>query len=123
MNVPTQRVMRRAHEIYVAQPHAPVSPGDVDDGGRVSFCAAAAIAAAGIEIFEGSAERQRFATSITESGSSDELFATFERFGWDAQLCAATVGFNDATPDHERRGRILDFLRGTVSLPQFGKSD
>lgn len=123
MNAPTQRVMRRAHEIYAAQPHAPVSPGDVDDRGRVSFCAAAAIAAAGIEIFEGSAEKQRFATSITESGSSDELFTTFERFGWDAQFCAATVGFNDATPSHERRRRILDFLSSPANLSQFGKTN
>ena len=123
MNVPTQRVMRRAHEIYAAQPHAPVSPGDIDDRGRVSFCAAAAIAAAGIEIFEGPAERQRFATSITESRSSEELFAVFERFGWDAHFCAATVGVNDLTPNHERRRCILNFLSGTASLPQFDKSN
>ncbi len=123
MNRPTRRVMQHAYEIYAMQPHTPLSPGDVDNRGIVSFCAAAAIAAAGIEIFESSAERQRFATSIVESGSSDELFAVFERFGWDAQFCAATIGGNDATPNRERRRRVLDFLSGTANLPSSGQSD
>ncbi len=118
MSIPPQRVMRRAREIYSTQPHAPLSPGDVDARGVVSFCAAAAIAVAGIEIFGSSEERQHFATSIVKSRSSDELFATFERFGWDAQFCATTVGGNDATPNHKRRRRVLDFLSGITPLQQ-----
>ena len=114
MNLPTQQVMRRAYEIYATQPNAPRSPGDVNDSGVVSFCAAAAIAAAGIEIFGNAAERERFATAIAESGSSDELFTVFRRFGWDAQVCATTVGLNDALPSHERRKRVLDFLSDPV---------
>lgn len=114
MNRPTQQVMRRAHEIYARQPNAPSSPGDVNDSGDVSFCAAAAIAAAGIEIFENSAERERFATAIAESGSSEEIFTVFRRFGWDTQFCAATVGRNNAFPSHERRGRVLDLLSDHV---------
>ena len=114
MNLPTQQVMRRAYEIYATQPNAPRSPGDVNDNGVVSFCAAAAIAAAGIEIFGNPAESQRFATAIAESGSSDELFTVFRRFGWDTQFCASTVGRNNAFLSHERRGRVLDFLSDHV---------
>lgn len=114
MNLPTQQVMRRAYEIYATQPNAPRSPGDVNDNGVVSFCAAAAIAAAGIEIFGNATERERFATAIAESGSSDELFTVFRRFGWDTQFCASTVGRNNAFLSHERRGRVLDLLSDHV---------
>lgn len=112
MNLPTQQVIRRAYEIYARQPNTPRSPGDVNDSGIVSFCAAAAIAAAGIEIFGNSAEREHFAMAIAESGSSDEIFTVFRRFGWDTQFCAATVAINDALENPERRKDILDFLSG-----------
>lgn len=113
MNTPSQQVMRRAYGIYAVQPNAPSSPGDVNASGDVSFCAAA-IAAADIEIFGNLAEKERFATVIAESGSSEEIFTVLRRFGWDAQFCATTVGRNDALASHERRGRILDFLSDPV---------
>lgn len=83
---PPQQVMRRAYDIYAGQPNAPSSPGDMDDSGVVSFCVAAAIAAAGLEMFGNSAERERFTTAIAESGSSEEIFTVFRRFGWDTQF-------------------------------------
>ena len=123
MNLPTQQVMQHAYEIYARQPNAPSSPGDVNDSGGVSFCAAAAIAAAGIEIFGNSAERERFVTAIAESGSSGEIFTVFRRFGWDTQFCASTVGRNDTFLSHERRGRVLDLLSGPAEQHRstFGK--
>ena len=110
MNVPNKQVMRRAYEIYAAQSIAPLSPGDMDEAGNVSFCAAAAIAVAGIEMIEGAEARRTFEKSIIESGSTDEVFAAFDRFEWDDQLCAITLERNDAASSCSRRSAVLNLL-------------
>lgn len=108
-------VLVRAADIYSSQPEAPKSPGSVDADGRVSLCAAAAVAAAGVEIHDGTFERRRFEHAVVDSDSTEVLVKTFERLGWSADVCARTVGFNDACPTVLRRQAVLWLLEGGLT--------
>lgn len=111
-NVPGPAILMRAKDIYSTQLESPVSPGKADESGRVSLCAAAAIAAAGAEACYGASGRRQFESVVVSSATKDVLFKTFEELGWDADVCAKTVGYNDACPTEVRRESVLRFLAG-----------
>lgn len=117
-STPDPAVLMRAMDIYSTQLESPVSPGRADEHGQVSLCAAAAIAAAGVEMCHGAADRRRFESAVVNSASKDVLFKTFEGLGWDAGVCARTVGFNDACPTDVRRESVLRFLAGGLAEDQ-----
>ena len=109
---PNRQVLIRAMDIYSGQPESPKSPGTVDGEGRVSLCAAAVVAAAGVEMRNGAVSRQRFESAVVSSPSKEVLFETFEMLGWSAGVCAKTVLFNDACPEALRREAVLNLLKG-----------
>lgn len=117
-SVPAPAVLMRAMDIYSTQFESPVSPGSADESGHVSLCAAAAIAAAGIEARYGAVGRQQFESAVVSSAAKDVLFKTFEELGWDAGVCARTVGYNDACPTEVRRESVLGFLAGGLAEDQ-----
>lgn len=111
-SVPGPAVLMRAMDIYSMQLESPVSPGKADGSGRVSLCAAAAIAAAGVEACYGAAGRRQFESAVVSSATKDVLFKMFEELGWDTDVCAKTVGYNDACPTEVRKESVLRLLAG-----------
>ena len=106
----SHRVMERAKSICENQPEMPQSPGTVDKQGNISLCAAAAIAAARLEIYNGSKERREFELKVAESRSTNVLIDTFEKIGWGREMCKTIILVNDEIPPSMRRERVISYI-------------
>lgn len=112
-----QKAFRWAAQRIQTQPDAPVSPCSVSDAGDVSLCAAAAIAAGGLEVARGSRARRAFERRLAQSRQRSLVFDTFARLGWPATDCGEKMRFNDAQSASRRRQAVTRYLQLAADAP------
>jgi hypothetical protein len=109
-------VIRRAREILSNQNRMPTSPGRQDHCGRVVFCAAAAIAAAGAELLLNDETRSQLERRIAADEPKTILYEYFYRLGWSESLCERAFTTNDKLDPDIRRVEIIELLRDAEHL-------
>jgi len=110
MNTLPSNVLRHAQRIVMAQDSTPVSPCAADNKGNVVLCAAAAVAAAALEIRSGSQERHLFEKELATSGDSGRVRDVFTSFGWSTELCNILMRQNDSFSDRRRTELVSGLL-------------
>jgi hypothetical protein len=100
-----------ASQIIQLQGATPSSPGLMLADGTVVLCAAAALAAAGLEMSEQHERRQRFIEEILANRSSDGIRKVFTELGWPVQVCDRAVAKNDQLPPEERQAGVISYFR------------
>ena len=104
-------VVRRAAEIIGTQGPTPTSPGAVGSDGKLRLCAAAALAAAGLELRGGAVARAALETEIaSDLADKDVLERAFLKLGWTREACKERLIFNDDCNPFERQERVLAML-------------
>jgi hypothetical protein len=76
-------VFRSAAQIIENQGNTPVSPCEVDPDGSVRLCAAAALAVAGVRLYEGQKSVGLLLEKLVAQPDRNLIRATFARFGWE----------------------------------------
>lgn len=89
----------------------PFSPCSADNGGEVRLCAAAAVAAAGVELKLGQRARLSFEKALASSGDSEYVRQTYERLGWETSDCDRIFVYNNSLSDRERQDGVISFLQ------------
>lgn len=107
---PTTETLVRAVEIIRAQGYTPMSPCSVDEQGNLHLCAAAAVAAAGLQLYLGEEARLDFEQSLAESHEMAMVEKAFERLGWDKSICNQVLQRNNSFHDAERTSRVAQML-------------
>ena len=103
--------VHRAIEIINHQGPTPESPGSMTPSGKVTFCAAAALAAAGFEL-RGEHERlSALKNDIVSSNSITFLQDAFSGLGWSIDLCNSTVRRNNTLIPSQRTQGVTDYLQ------------
>ena len=110
----TQSILVRAKSICANQLEMPQSPGTINKQGQISLCAAAAVAAAGLEVQKGFEARREFESKVVKSHSIDVIIDVFDQLGWEREVCEAAIMLNDTTPSAIRRERVISYL-GEIS--------
>ena len=100
----------RAIEIAAAQSSVPLSPAGVDKTGRLTLCAAACLAMAGLEIRRSMSHGTAFAFALAKTGSKNKVRMAYRDLGWDHSLCVSLMTANDAAPADRRKNIVLKAL-------------
>lgn len=100
-----------AAERILRQAETPVSPCSVDETGKISLCAAAAVAAGGLELSKGRNARIAFERDLAASGMRELVYVVFGELGWGTETCSQKMRFNDIQPPDARRTRVLEYLQ------------
>lgn len=87
-----------------------MSPCIVGDDGKVSLCAAAALAAASMELRDGENGRHIFEQRLASTGDRQLVRNVFAESDLPPQLCEAVFAKNDSAPDEKRREVVLSTL-------------
>lgn len=108
---PSPDVIEQAIGILMQQKITPKSPGALTEDGQVTFCAAAALAVAGLQL-EGKPDRlNEFCNEIATSESVDSVRNIFVEQGWSVDLCNRVLMLNDKSDPYERTRRVIRCLR------------
>ena len=110
-------VVDRAIRLIARQEITPESPGSKTPDGRVTLCAGAALAVAGLEIrgdFERAGELRE---GIDGPGAEDGIRRVFVELGWSSDLCDRVLLFNNRLPPEERTQGVMEHLDTLRSRP------
>lgn len=107
--IPTQVIQLAIRRIREQGP-TPKSPCEITSAGVIRLCAAAAVAASGIEVADGTAARNRFENELAKCGDFDLVRKTYQRFDWDTNECELKLTFNDSQRDSKRQDNVLSML-------------
>ena len=107
MVYPERSAFTRAAEIIRSQGFTPKSPCSVDEQGSLHLCAAAALAAAGLELHKGVAARSQFEEKIGQLRQSKIVHDAFDELGWDRVVCDRVFQKNDLFSDASRTTAVL----------------
>ena len=109
---PNSDVIELAIRLIKKQESTPESPGAMTADGQVTYCAAAALAAAGLQFASMSNRTKVFADVTGTSGFADTIREVFVEQGWSLNLCDEVMLLNDAFAPHERSQRVIDYFQG-----------
>ena len=103
-------VVDRAIHLIERQEVTPASFGSKTPDGRVTLCAAAAVAVAGLEL-QGCHERaDELREGITGPGAQDGIRGVFVEQGWSSDLCDHIVIVNARFPPETRTPGVMEYL-------------
>jgi hypothetical protein len=108
-------IIKQAIERLRAQGPTPPSPCAVDSDGSVRLCAAAAVAAAGLNHWYGPDAAREFEQQLARSETSTALDEAFARLALPQTLCDAVRMYNDSVVGSQRREAIIEYL---AKLPE-----
>ncbi|MCY4211502.1 MAG: hypothetical protein OXD47_04370 [Gammaproteobacteria bacterium] len=111
MNKPSPDVIELAINLIKQQDSTPESPGALTADGQVTYCAAAALAAAGLQSVNVLNENGVFSDGIGTQSFADKIRKVFVEQGWSLDLCNEIMLLNDAFAPHERSRRIIDYFQ------------
>ena len=110
-------VVDRAVCLIAHQETTPESPGSKTPDGRMTLCASAALAVAGLEI-RGDFDRvEELREGIAKSDSKDDIRRVFVEQGWSLDLCDHVMIFNDRLSLTERTRGVVEYLHTLRSRP------
>lgn len=104
-------VVERAIRIIQTQGPTPTSPAERGQDGVPTLCAAAALAAAGLEAAGQPDRRHQLEEELVASKSSEPIRGVFKELGWPLGLCNSTLIINDSLPPSERREGVTRYLQ------------
>ena len=110
-------VVNRAIRLIVQQETTPESPGSRTPDGRVTLCAGAALAVAGLEIQGDFHRAGELREGITSSGAEDHIRRVFVEQGWSSELCDRIRILNDTFSMRERTQGVVEYLHALRSRP------
>jgi hypothetical protein len=108
-------VVERAIQIIETQGPTPVSPAERGQDGVTNLCAAAALAAAGLEVSGRPDRRHELEEELVASKSSEAIRGIFRELGWPMVLCNQTLVMNDSLSQSERREAVTRYLQGLAA--------
>ena len=115
-------VVDRAVRLIAQQETTPESPGSKTPDGRVTLCAGAAVAAAGLEV-QGDFDRAgELREGIASPGTEEGIRSVFVEQGWSAGLCDHIRILDDSLSMGERTRGVVEYLRPLRSRPGTGPS-
>ena len=117
---PSKDTIEEAIRIIQMQGQTPESPGELKQNGKISLCAAAALASAGLELADNLERRRQFEEELIVTHSSEPIRQVFSEFGWSVELCNKTMATNDhfaPSLRSESVTRYLASLSAKHSLP------
>ena len=110
-------VADRAIHLIGRQEFTPESFGSKTPDGRVTLCAAAAVAVAGLEV-DGCFDRaEELREGITGPGTQDSIRKVFVEQGWSSDLCAHVMHLNNLLSPEERTQGVMEYLRTLRTRP------
>ena len=110
-------VVDRAIHLIAQQENTPESFGSKTPDGRVTLCAGAAVAVAGLEV-QGCLDRaEELREGIAGPGAEDGIRSVFVEQGWSSDLCDHVVHLNNRLPPEERTRGVMEYLRTLRSCP------
>lgn len=105
-------VIEQAISLIGQQESTPESPGALTADGQVTYCAAAALAAASLQLRGMSNRFKELSDETRQSDFADSIREVFVEQGWSLSLCNEIMIENDAFVPHERSQRVIDYFRG-----------
>ena len=113
-------VVDRAICLIARQESTPESFGSKMPDGRVTLCAAAAVAVAGLEL-QGCLDRaEELREGITDPGAQDGIRKVFVEQGWSSDLCDHVVIVNARFSPEDRTQGVMKYLHTLRSRPETG---
>ena len=109
-----KEIIEGAISIIRDQIDTPRSPCKKTEDGKTSFCAAAALAIAGLELEGEEKRKQTFISEITDTGSSEPIREVFREFGWPVEACDKSLVVNDALPEKDRTRSVIQFFESAL---------
>lgn len=103
-------VVKQATRIIFNQDRVPLSPVTIEASGRLSYCAAASLAKAGLEMLRTSEDVQTFDHELMIHNLKATVVEAFVKLGWSRELCIEMQYINDSLPEHDRRSEVLRLL-------------
>ena len=113
-------VVDRAIHLIGRQEFTPESFGSTTPDGRVTLCAAAAVAVAGLELHGCLDRAEELREGITGSGAQDGIRKVFVEQGWSSDLCDHIVIVNFRFPPEERTQGVMEYLHTLRYCPDTG---
>ena len=115
-------VVDRAVRLIAQQETTPESPGSKTPDGRVTLCAGAAVAVAGLEI-QGDFDRAgELREGIASPSAGEGIRRVFVEQGWSADLCDHIRILNDSLSMGERTRGVVEYLHTLRSRPDTGSN-
>lgn len=96
MNRPSHDVIDLAIRLIREQDSTPESPGALTADGQVTYCAAAALAAAGLQSVNVSNRNKVFSDGIGTSDFADTIREVFVEQGWSLEFCNEVMLLNNS---------------------------
>ena len=113
-------VVDRAVRLIAQQETTPESPGSKTPDGRVTLCAGAAVAVAGLEV-QGDFDRAgELREGIANPGAGEGIRRVFVEQGWSADLCDHIRILDDSLSMGERTRGVVEYLHTLRSRPDTG---
>ena len=113
-------VVDRAVRLVAQQEMTPESPGSKTPDGRVTLCAGAALAVAGLED-QGDFDRAgELREGIASPGAGEGIRRIFVEQGWSSDLCDHIMILNNRLPPRERTRGVVEYLHTLRSRPDTG---
>ena len=110
-------VVDRAIQLVGRQEFTPESFGSKTPDGRVTLCAAAAVAVAGLELQGCLGRAEELREGITGSSAQDGIRKVFVEQGWSSDLCDHIVIVNLRFRPEERTQGVMEYLHTLRSRP------
>ena len=105
-----KNVISGAIERIKHQKHTPISPCSVDDKGNINLCTAASVAFAGLLSVYGQEAATNFENALKQKRDVELLYSTFDKLGWERQICSTMKIFNDSVHPDKRTEEVIRFL-------------
>ena len=110
-------VVDRAIRLLARQEVTPESPGSKTPDGRVTLCAGAALAVAGLEV-RGDLDRAgELREGIDGPGAEEGIRKVFLEQGWPLDLCDHIMLQNNGFPPEVRTRGVMEYLHTLRSRP------
>ena len=110
-------VVDRAICLIARQEITPESYGSKMPDGRVTLCAGAAVAIAGLEVQGRHDRAEELREGITDPGAGDAIRRVFVEQGWSSELCDRIVIVNALYRPEERTHAVMEYLHTFQSRP------
>jgi hypothetical protein len=99
-------VIRKAYALMNRQSFVPPSPGCLTESGYY-YCAAAALAAAGLEVVRSPDASRDFTAKLAGTKKSDAIMNIFAELGWDPTIARHVLIINDSIESQNRKVELL----------------